>query len=192
MDNPVRGTNFEPYSFCIQRSSLPVIPHSSVPSYQFHGHIDPSLPNPVRTRYVLTWCASRSAPRPTDSKNRLPPLSPANSALVASLQEQIVRKLGGTTVNISLYSEKSKERPPAMRTRRMSESEQSRRLCWRTRNSTYLLTQYSREVLILWFRYSHEDAAGSKTTTHRSHKSCPDCKSVILPIQRKREGVARP
>ena len=59
-------------------------------------------------------CLQGSAPRPTESKNRLPPLSPANAALLASLQEQIVKQLADATIDISLYSAKSKERPPAV------------------------------------------------------------------------------
>ncbi len=90
------------------------MPHSSVPSDRFHRHTDPALPDPVRARHVLTWCASRSAPRPTDSQTRLPPLSHANAALLASLQDQIVKQLADATIDISLYSAKSKERPPAV------------------------------------------------------------------------------
>jgi kinetochore protein Mis13/DSN1 len=114
MDSPVRSTNLEPYFFCLQRFSLPVMPHSSVPSDRFHRHTDPALPDPVRARHVLTWCASRSAPRPADSQTRLPPLSPANAALLASLQDQVVKQLADATIDISLYSAKSKERPPAV------------------------------------------------------------------------------
>ena len=90
------------------------MPHSSIPSDRFYRHTDPALPDPVRARHVLTWCASRSAPQPTDSQTRLPPLSPANAALLASLQDQIVKQLADMTVDISLYSSKSKERPPAV------------------------------------------------------------------------------
>ena len=51
---------------------------------------------------------------------------------------------------------------PLWRTRRMSETEQPRGLCWRTRNSTYLPIGHRHEMLILWCRCSHEDAAWSK------------------------------
>ena len=141
MDNPVRSTNFETYSFYLQRFSFPVIPHSSVQSYRFHPHTDPSRPDPVRAHHVLTWCASRSAPRPTDSKNRLPPLSPVNATLLASLQKQIVKQLLMRPL-IFLCIRKSRRRDhPLWRTRRMSETEQLRQLCWRTRNGTYLPTR---------------------------------------------------
>jgi len=89
------------------------MPHS-VPSDRFYRHTNPALPDPARTRHVLTWCASRSAPRVTDSQTRLPSLSPANLALLASLQDQIVKQLADATIDISLYSAKSKERPPVV------------------------------------------------------------------------------
>ena len=60
------------------------------------------------------WRAYRSAPRATDSQTRLPPLSHANSALLASLQDQIVKELADATIVTSLYSTKSKERPPVV------------------------------------------------------------------------------
>ena len=44
----------------------------------------------------------------------------------------------------------------------MSGTEQPRGHCWRMRNCTYLPAWHRREVLILWFRCSHEDAAWSK------------------------------
>jgi len=90
------------------------MPHSSVPPDRFYRHTDPALPDPVRARHVLTWCASRSAPWSVDSQTRLPPLSPANAALFASLQDQIVKQLADATIDIPLYSAKSKERPPAV------------------------------------------------------------------------------
>lgn len=90
------------------------MPHSSVASDRFFRHTDPALPDPARARHVLTWCASRSAPRPADPDTRLPPLSPANAALLASLQDQIVKQLADATIDIPLYSGKTKERPPAV------------------------------------------------------------------------------
>ena len=142
-----------------------MVPHSSVPSDRFYRHTDPALPDPVRARHVLTWCASRSAPRATDSQTRLSPLSPANSALLASLQDQIVKQLADATIDISLYSAKSKERPPAV------ENPQNER--YRAAEGTllahgerYVSTNTTLDTdarwLILWFRCSHEDAVWSK------------------------------
>ena len=39
---------------------------------------------------------------------------PANAALLASLLDQIVKQLADATIDIPLYSAKSKERPPAV------------------------------------------------------------------------------
>ena len=88
MDSPVSSPDPESCSICSQRFSFPVMPHSSVPSDWFHRHTDLAIPDPVRARHVLTRCASGSAPRPTDSQTRLPPLLPAHPAILASLQDQ--------------------------------------------------------------------------------------------------------
>ena len=49
---------------------------------------------------VLTWCASQSTPWPADLQTHLPPLPPANAALLVSLQDQIVKQLANTTIDI--------------------------------------------------------------------------------------------
>jgi len=138
------------------------MPHSSVPLDRFYRHTDPALPDPVRARHVLTWCASRSAPWYGDSQTRLPPLSPANAALFTSLQGQIVKQLAYATTFIPCICRSRMRNYQVWRARRTSGTEMLRGLCWRMRNSTCLLAWNWYQILNLWFRCSHEDAAWSK------------------------------
>jgi kinetochore protein Mis13/DSN1 len=51
------------------------MPHSSVPSSTFYKHISPTLPEPIRAKHLLVWCAKRApvvrGPTDTDLGDRL-------------------------------------------------------------------------------------------------------------------------
>ncbi|KAL1405778.1 hypothetical protein Q8F55_007451 [Vanrija albida] len=38
----------------------PSYPHSSVPSEQFYRHIDTGIPEPIKARWLISWCAKRA------------------------------------------------------------------------------------------------------------------------------------
>ncbi|KIM23604.1 hypothetical protein M408DRAFT_252201 [Serendipita vermifera MAFF 305830] len=85
-----------------------VMPHESVPSHLLYRHIDVDLPEPHRARHLLVWCARRAAaPAPADNakgKSKAKKgLSDADSALVVSVQDRIVRQLMDLTIDIPLY-----------------------------------------------------------------------------------------
>lgn len=53
----------------------PSYPHSSVPSNQFYKHIPPDLPEPVKARWLIAWCAKRAMDERTGkAKGEKPPV----------------------------------------------------------------------------------------------------------------------
>lgn len=78
----------------------PVIPHDSVPSDRLYRHIDSELPDPHRARHLLVWCARRAIPRPEGEPSRLPP---KDVALLATIQDRVVRQLMDLKIEIPLY-----------------------------------------------------------------------------------------
>jgi kinetochore protein Mis13/DSN1 len=86
------------------------MPHESVSSDKLYRHIDTELPEPHRARHLLIWCARRAAvPVQQDPKGKGKAkakgngLNDADSALVASVQDRIVRQLMDLTIDIPLY-----------------------------------------------------------------------------------------
>ncbi|CAG7849948.1 SubName: Full=Uncharacterized protein {ECO:0000313/EMBL:CCA67338.1} [Serendipita indica DSM 11827] len=79
-----------------------VMPHESVPSAKLYRHIDEDLPEAHRVRHLLVWCARRAAAgeSPTKSKSKL---GQQDSALLASIQDKVVRQLMDLTIDIPLY-----------------------------------------------------------------------------------------
>jgi kinetochore protein Mis13/DSN1 len=87
-----------------------VMPHESVSSDKLYRHIDTELPEPHRARHLLIWCARRAAvPVQQDPKGKGKAkvkgngLNDADSALVASVQDRIVRQLMDLSIDIPLY-----------------------------------------------------------------------------------------
>jgi kinetochore protein Mis13/DSN1 len=83
-----------------------VIPHDSVPSEKLYRHIDSDLPEPHRARHLLVWCARRaatdmsSARKPTSKKGKI---DDRDSALLATIQDRVVRQLMDLKIDIPLY-----------------------------------------------------------------------------------------
>lgn len=85
-----------------------VVPHESVPSHSLYRHIDVDLPEPHRARHLLVWCAKRAAaPTPAentkDKSKAKKNLNDADSALVVSIQDRVIRQLMDLTIDIPLY-----------------------------------------------------------------------------------------
>ncbi len=68
-------------------------PHPSVESTNFYEHISPELPEALRIRQLLVWCADRAVTVPSGSKSRLPALSNANQKVLRSLQDDFMKDL---------------------------------------------------------------------------------------------------
>jgi hypothetical protein len=87
-----------------------VMPHESVSSDKLYRHIDTELPEPHRARHLLIWCGRRAAvPVQQDPKGKGKAkvkgsgLNDADSALVVSVQDRIVRQLMDLSIDIPLY-----------------------------------------------------------------------------------------
>jgi len=90
------------------------MPHESVPSDKLFRHIDADLPEPHRARHLLIWCARRAAapvpssttqdnPKGKGKKKAVGTLNDADSAIVALVQEKVVRQLMDLSIDIPLY-----------------------------------------------------------------------------------------
>ncbi|PVF93394.1 hypothetical protein CPB86DRAFT_790176 [Serendipita vermifera] len=82
-----------------------VIPHDSVPSEKLYRHIDSDLPEPHRARHLLVWCARRAASdmssgQKTSKKSKL---DSQDTALLATVQDRVVRQLMELKIDIPLY-----------------------------------------------------------------------------------------
>jgi kinetochore protein Mis13/DSN1 len=90
------------------------MPHESVPPERFYRHIDADLPEPVRARHLLVWCARRAAVRkPVDAKGKgTSKLNSQDQALVASIQDRVLKQLMDLRIDIPLY-ETGKEKKQA-------------------------------------------------------------------------------
>ncbi|KAG8757000.1 hypothetical protein FRC14_002485 [Serendipita sp. 396] len=93
-----------------------VMPHESVPSDKLYKHIDEDLPEPHRARHLLVWCARRAAVQAThelkesakgDRKRKSTKgpteLSTEDTALLATIQDRIVKQLMDLRIEIPLY-----------------------------------------------------------------------------------------
>lgn len=89
-------------------SGDPVMPHESVPSDRFYRHIDADLPEPVRARHLLVWCARRAAAQKmmegsTSKGKGTSKLSSQDQAMVASIQDKVLKQLMDLRIDIPLY-----------------------------------------------------------------------------------------
>ncbi|KAG9109627.1 hypothetical protein FRC07_008278, partial [Ceratobasidium sp. 392] len=117
-DTPVivRNREIRQASQSRRRSSLSsrASPHPSVPSDTFFRHVDPDLPDALRLRQILCWTASRASDQtqPESSRSGLPPLSPALSDMLKSIQSTSVKRIASGQINTAISSAQPREGKP--------------------------------------------------------------------------------
>lgn len=85
-----------------------VLPHDEIPSDRLYRHTAEELPDAVRARHVLTWCAMRAAnTRPPNSGRHLPHLEATALGLLASIQDLVVKQMANQTVEIPIMAGRS-------------------------------------------------------------------------------------
>jgi kinetochore protein Mis13/DSN1 len=104
-------------------NSPTALPHTSIPSSSFYKHIDADLPESLRLRQLLIWCAYRSMTAPPlpsstltpKSKSKqplntapdpsLPTLTPQEAKFLREMQEEVIKRLAEGKIDTTLSSQ---------------------------------------------------------------------------------------
>ncbi|KAK9693709.1 hypothetical protein K7432_013769 [Basidiobolus ranarum] len=78
-------------------SGFTALPHPSIRTEELYRHISPEVPDPIRMKQLLTWCAQRAM---DSQKNRG---DPEAFQIAKTIQESIVSMLVNNQVNTSWY-----------------------------------------------------------------------------------------
>ncbi|KAG8968143.1 hypothetical protein FRC03_008496 [Tulasnella sp. 419] len=89
-------------------------PHAAVESSSFYTHISPELPEAIRIRQLLVWCAHRavSASTPDGPSSKLPSLSASQSRILSTIQEDVMKMMCLGKVSTSLGQGDDEPAPP--------------------------------------------------------------------------------
>lgn len=99
----------------------PAKPHPTVPTSSYHKHIPPHIPEALRARHLLMWCASWASNQPASastskqsSSSKSVPLSAKDAKLAKSLQSEVLKLLaaGELDTNVMSGSDKPVRSPP--------------------------------------------------------------------------------
>lgn len=83
-------------------------PHPSISPAAFHKHLDATLPDALRLRHLLVWCANRNLPAnnkstPSSSAN-LPTLTSAQRDQLKAIQQEFIKRLVSGRVETAVAS----------------------------------------------------------------------------------------
>lgn len=101
-------------------SYKPLTWSQTVPTSKYYRHLDPDLPEPVRARHLLIWCSRRAALDSNPSrrsanekksvsgssqllKHNTISLAAEDHALVAKIQDRVLKQLMELKIDIPLY-----------------------------------------------------------------------------------------
>lgn len=101
---------------CADRIHSPGIPHPTVESATFWKHITPTLPEPIRARHLLVYCAKRaldeSVPPATDElkgksrdKAKGGVRTDEGDRLVKEIMEEVMANLGKGLIDTNIFSQ---------------------------------------------------------------------------------------
>ena len=90
----------------LTRRSFTAIPHSNVDPSLFYKHISTVIPEPIRTRHLIAWCAKRAGDAALDRKGKgREDTTPDGDHLVKEIIEDLVASLGKGEVDTNVYSQ---------------------------------------------------------------------------------------
>lgn len=93
-------------------------PHPTVPTSVYHKHLPPDLPEALRARHLLMWCASwatNQAPSASSTKSQSKPLSTKDAKLAKDIQDEVMKLLaeGKLDTNVIGRGDRPQATPPA-------------------------------------------------------------------------------
>lgn len=80
----------------------PTYPHSSVQPHQFHRHIPVELPDPVKVRWLVSWCAKRAYEEHT-SKGKVRARDPEADRLLGDVIDLFVANVAKGDIDTNIY-----------------------------------------------------------------------------------------
>lgn len=80
----------------------PTYPHSSVQPHEFHRHIPVELPDPVKVRWLVSWCAKR-AYEEHSSKGKVRARDPEADRLLGDVIDLFVANVAKGDVDTNIY-----------------------------------------------------------------------------------------
>ncbi|KAI9105965.1 Mis12-Mtw1 protein family-domain-containing protein [Phlyctochytrium arcticum] len=116
------------------RSGVCQPPHDSINPSNFYRHIDAELSDPNRMRYLLIWCAQRTAAVETVPKSQSPV-----DICCHQIKKEIISKLSNKDIDVSWYHRRSTNMPkPAAPVKKMEHPQNKANL--------HQLHEYQREI----------------------------------------------
>lgn len=80
----------------------PTYPHSSVKPHEFHRHIPVELPDPVKVRWLVSWCAKRAYEEHV-SKGKVRARDPEADRLLGDVIDMFVANVAKGDVDTNIY-----------------------------------------------------------------------------------------
>ncbi|KAG8832800.1 hypothetical protein FRC17_000623 [Serendipita sp. 399] len=147
-----------------------VMPHESVSSDKLYRHVDEDLPEPHRARHLLVWCARRAALQTasgsTESTNVerkrkstkgaeiRTDLSTEDAALLATIQDRIIKQLMDLRIEIPIYET---DEPPTIKGKEEAKEEDPANVLNRKRKEQLLAAeQRARDEEQMWTKVVQE------------------------------------
>lgn len=88
------------------------IPHSTVDPKLFYTHLGSSMPEPIRARHLIAWCAKRAADAETGEKSRTKGKDRTSDGdrIVREIMEEVVMSLGMGSVDTNVFAKVASSR----------------------------------------------------------------------------------